>query len=67
MQGGTFITAGSGRADDGDRFASAPHGQLLDKNALTNVDDFLVRPKSLYFWVMPGVHSPSNKCSRSKA
>ena len=34
MQGGSFIIAGSTRADDDVRVASAPHGQLLDQDAL---------------------------------
>ena len=34
MQGDMFISAGSTRADDDVRVASAPYGQLLDKNAL---------------------------------
>ena len=34
MQGGTFITAGSTRTYDDDRFASAPRGILFDSNAL---------------------------------
>ena len=34
MQGNMFISAGSTKADDDVRVASAPYGQLLDKNAL---------------------------------
>ena len=34
MQSDMFLSAGSARADDDGRFASAPQGQLLDHNAL---------------------------------
>ena len=34
MQGNMFISAGSTKADDDVRVASAPYGQLYDKNAL---------------------------------